>query len=465
MALTYYGFNEKVKEELVRNHYRAKKIRNGYLVTTDNGSWVYLNQEEFKQLKSNNIPETLSKVLIEKGILINENNIDDYAKEYQYKNSFLFNGTSLHIVIPTLRCNIKCVYCHAKAMPMNATGYDMDEKTAKKTVDFIFQSPTKIMTIEFQGGDPLLNFDIVKYIVEYALEVNKEHRKNLKFCLVSNLIAMDDEKLDFIKKHKIGLCTSLDGHELIHNINRAGYDKTVYWIKKCIKEHAINSMVLITKQSLPYYKEIVDQYFDLGLGKIWIKPVNNLGYATDDWNKIGLKADEYVDFFKKMLKHVISKNKERYFAEIYTRILLKKILTKECINFVDLQSPCGASTGQLAYNHNGDIHTCDEGRRFEIFKIGTIEDKYEDVVLSSGAKAVTAASINDNPVCDLCAYKPFCGLCPVCHWAEHGNIISKLPDRRCDILMGMFDHVFEKLLFDEEYKVPFMEWVKREVRN
>jgi len=455
MALTYFGNNE----EYVLNHYRARKLGSGHVVTNDYGSWVYLTDEEYMDLKKEKINGPLFSVLKEKGFILKNDNIKQVIEEHREKCKYLFQGTSLHIVVPTLRCNMKCVYCHAKAKPVTRRGYDMDEKTAKKIVDFIFQSPSKDIMIEFQGGEPLLNFDIVKYIVEYANEKNFIEEKNLSFDIVTNLVDMTDDKLDFLVENKVGICTSLDGPEIVQNKNRANYKKTVKWVKKLKKDNHVQAMLLVTKHSLPFHKEIVDEYLKLGLPKIWIKPVNKLGYALDNWSKIGITAEEFLDFYKKALDYIVKKNKEIIFPENHTTIFLRKILTKKCVNYTDMESPCGAAIAQLAYSYDGSIYTCDEGRLYDIFKLGTIEQKYPEIVTSSSACSVVRASINDNPVCELCAYKPMCGLCPVCSYAERGNIISKLPDHRCDILIGMFDHIFDKLVNDEEYRNVFMKWI------
>ena len=460
MAISYFG----EQESYILNHIRSKKIRDGFLITTDYGSWAYLTDEEYKKLKKNDLKEPLLSLLKEKGIILNKDSVGNVVVDYRKKCQYLFQGTSLHIVVPTLRCNIKCVYCHSTAKPSNAKGYDMDKETAKKTVGFIFQSPSTAVTIEFQGGEPLLRFDIVKYIIKYAKQLNKKYKKDLKFSLVTNLTLMNDDILDFLMKETIGICTSLDGCKLVHNKNRQEYDKTVYWIKKIKKKYTLNAMLLVTKYSLPYPKELVDEYLKLGFKRIWIKPVNNLGYAKEKWREIGTTAEEFLTFWKKALDCLIKTNKKTFLRESYTRIILRKILTKECVNFTDLESPCGAAIAQLAYNYNGNIHTCDEGRLFDIFKLGTVNDKYKDLLTSGETASIVRASINDNPVCEICAYKPYCGLCPVCSYSETNNIITKLPNRRCDILMGMFDYIFEKLLFSKEYKGVFFSWLKENVK-
>lgn len=456
MAISYFG----QEESCVLNHTRSKKLRDGFLITTDYGSWVYLTAEEHSQMKRGGIDEPLRSVLMEKGIIVNSSNSEKVISDYRRKYAFLFQGTSLHIVVPTLRCNMKCVYCHAASKRTGENGFDMTEEVAKKTVNFIFQSPSKAITIEFQGGEPLLKFDIVKFIVEYAKELNEKYGKDLRFSLVTNLTLMDDEMLDFLVRENVGICTSLDGPEVVHDKNRQGYQKTVEWIKR-IKEKGkeINAMLLVTRNSLPYCKEIIDEYAKLGLETIWLKPVNNLGFAREKWGEIGISADEFLAFWKKGLSYIVEMNKKQRMQENSAAIILKKIIRKDCYNFADMQSPCGAAIAQLAYNYDGGIYTCDEARLFEIFKLGTVDDKYRDLLCSRETSGIVRSSMNDNPVCEVCAYKPYCGVCPVCSYSDTKNIISKLPNRRCLILKGMFNHVFEKLIFDDGYRKAFLGWV------
>ena len=116
---------------------------------------------------------------------------------------------------------------------------------------------------------------------------------------------------------------------------------------------------------------------------------------------------------------------------------------------------------QLSYDPKGNIYTCDEGKIFEEFKLGNVKtNKYHQVLCSEETKAIIDVSINDNIACEICAFKPYCGICPVCSFAETNNIIPKIPNQRCEILKGMFDHIFDKLLNDEEYKETFLNWIK-----
>lgn len=460
MAISYFGEGDSKKAYVVP-HLRQRKIGDGYLITNDFGAWAHLDPEELRSLRSGRPGSSLLGLLESRGIVLARSNHEDVIADSRRRCGFLFQGASLHIMAPTLRCNIRCVYCQSGAMPKSEKHVDMSPETARKAVDFIFQSPSSGITIEFQGGEPLLRWDIIRLVVEYAKELNKKHNKILEWNIVTNLIEMSEDKLDFFIKHKIGICTSLDGPEELHNKNRGCYDKTAYWIRKIAERHHLNAMPLITRHSLSYPTELVNEYVRLGLRRTWIKPLNNLGYAAQNWDRIGITEEQFIDFYKKALRHIIKVNEKTFFIERYTHILLRKIIEKDSVNYLDLQSPCGAAIGQLAYSYDGSIFTCDEGRFFrDVFRLGTVDDSYKEVLSSANTQSIIKASINDNPVCEACAYKPFCGLCPVCSYGETGNLVPKLPDRRCRILMAMFDYVFEKLLFDESYRKVFLSWVE-----
>ena len=97
----------------------------------------------------------------------------------------------------------------------------MDIKTARKAVEMMFHSPSQDITVEFQGGEPLLNIPALKEIVQYATELNAKYCKNLSFVACTNLSKIDDDLLDFFARFKVSISTSLDGPEFLHDLNRA----------------------------------------------------------------------------------------------------------------------------------------------------------------------------------------------------------------------------------------------------
>ena len=130
--------------------------------------------------------------------------------------------------------------------------------------------------------------------------------------------------------------------------------------------------------------------------------------------------------------------------------------------------PCGASIGQLAYNYDGDLYTCDEGRMIgwdgdEIFKAGNVfKNSYSSIVNSPVTKGcILASNLEQQTQCFRCAYKSYCGVCPVYNYEAQRNIWGNIPsNERCKLFMGIFDVLFELLDKPKEGRI-LRKWVQK----
>ena len=467
--------------------FRFKSLGKDYLITNDAGDYAYLDTNTFEKLSQGKVDCNCNQYdfFKEKGFVRSDDfKLTNVIEKYCSKNSALGRGTGLHIIVVTLRCDYACIYCHASKSNIWAKEMDMDIGTARLTVDRIFECSNPAITVEFQGGEPLLNFDTVKFIIEYIQEKNKKAKKDILISMVTNLSVINDEILEYLCKKKISLCTSIDGPEEVFNENRKslswknGYKHTIKWFKKVQKKYfrrvifRPNALTTITKQSLPYYKEIIDEYIKLDLEGVHLRPLNPFGLARKTWKQIEYTTDEFMDFYKKSLDYIIAKNlKGKFFYERTARIFLTKILSNVDPNYFEIRSPCGAGIGQLAYNYNGDVYTCDEGRMVsrmgdEAFKIGNVVDNtYKDFVKSETVKAMCVASTLDIlSGCSTCVFKPYCGVCPIYNYVEEGNIFSQMPNNdKCKINMAILDYLFDKLR-DPKVKKIFKKWVVKNRR-
>ncbi|MCD6230261.1 MAG: His-Xaa-Ser system radical SAM maturase HxsB [Candidatus Diapherotrites archaeon] len=443
-------------------------------MSVKHGPWAILDSEDFDLLKTGRLNEKkeLLDFLHEKHIVLSENNINKAAHILSERCSHITNGVTLHIVVPTLRCTNKCVYCHAKSKDENAKGYDMDEDTAKQTVDFIFDTPSNNLTIEFQGGEPLLNFDIVRYIVDYAKLLGKEKNKEIQFALVSNFAKMDKDIADFIISNRIGLNTSLDGPKEVHDKNRkykgrGTYETVVYWIDYLLKERNYKSLSALptpSRHSLDYPKEIVDEYIERGFDRIFIRYLNRAGFAEQDWDKIGYTADEFLDFWLKTLDYIIELNKQKVeIRERWTETILSKLINPIHGGYTCLGSPCGATLIQLAYESNGDIYSCDESRSVELFKIGNVkEQRYSDVITSEQVKTIISLSSGLMNSCDSCVWHPYCGACLVSLYNSTGSFNSNpRQDVGCLIKSGSIEQIIKKLAQKDEDTDILLGWLEK----
>ena len=393
------------------------------------------------------------------------------------KLRYLQAGPNLHILVVTLRCNQTCVYCHASRAEMDRPGKDMTVETARRAVDLALASTSPGITLEFQGGEPLANFSVVRGVIEYALAQNARAGKRLDFTLVSNLSLMDDEKLDFLVEHRVQICTSIDGPAALHDKQRklvgdSAHGRAVSWIKRINARYEamgldanlyrVEALLTTTRESLSRPREIVDAYVDLGCRAIYLRPVDPFGFAARTGVKVNYETQPFVDFYRAALDRVLEHNAQgTQLIERFASIFLTKILSDDDPNFLDIRSPCGAGIGQVAYNHDGSIFTCDEGRMMgetgdPTFKLGHVESAtYHQIIAHPTVRALTVASNLDAvPGCSSCVYRPFCGVCPVYNHAAQGTIHGRMTESRwCATHMGILDLLFEKLSTGDEETV------------
>ncbi|HNX82425.1 MAG TPA: His-Xaa-Ser system radical SAM maturase HxsB [Candidatus Omnitrophota bacterium] len=462
--------------------FRYRKVRDFFVLTNDAGEYCILSPREFEFFLEG-FHDRLSAVrreeLLQKDFIKNEGSLDRLSRIYSVKKSFLVRGPSLHIVVVTLRCDHACTYCQASADTMRASHLDMDYTTAGTIVERIFESPNMNIAIEFQGGEPLLNFKIIKFIVLAALRRNAKAGKNVRFTVVTNLALMNTAIMRFFLKYKVHICTSLDGPEQLHNklrtsvVQKNTQKNAVRWLRILKKEYAYAKIPLrpgalstITRFSLPYPSEIIDSYLKAGLSGIHLRPVTSFGVSPRVWKTIGIQADEFLQFYYKAFEYIIALNKKgEFFTERYAQIFLAKMLTKYDPDFLDVRSPCGAGIGQLAYDYNGDVFTCDEGRMLmrrgvDAFRLGNVRDNsYGDFVQHDTVKAMcTASCLEIVPGCSQCAYQPYCGVCPLSNFVAENDIFKK-SNFLCSVQRGLIDFLFEKIR-DNSCRALLENWVK-----
>ncbi len=472
-----------VLDEVKTGPFRFRKVSGRMLVTNDLGRHQLLDDGQFRRFVTGALlpGDALYEKLKADGFIRDQMDFDAIAAVWARRNKFLWQGPTLHVIVTTLRCNHRCLYCHASALGMADAMTDMSEDTARKVVDRIFESPSGALTIEFQGGEPLANWPVVKFIVEYAAEKNKTAGKSLWLNLVTNLSLMDDAKLKWLLARGVNFCTSIDGPARLHDRNRpwsagASHAEATKWFKIIDKKtrakmFRIDALLTVTRLSLEQPREIVDEYASIGARGVFLRPLNPYGMAAATWKKIGYGPEEFLAFYAKALDRVLEINRERTlrrpFFEQTARLYLAKILTDDDPNYLDLRSPCGAGIGQMAYNFDGSVFTCDEGRMLnrmgdDTFLIGKAgEGTYAESAGHPVVRALAVASNLDNQIeCSKCAYKPYCGICPVQCYKEQGDINGRMPtNSRCRISMGVLDILFDRLQDKKNEKI-FRSWLK-----
>src|SRR5262249_14375984 len=139
------------------------------------------------------------------------------AARLRSRMSFLQQMTPLHIFVVTLRCEHSCPYCQVSRQSTDRSRFDMSEHTSMRALAVAFATPAARIKIECQGGEPFLNFPLIRTIVAAA---RARPGKKVDFVIASNLALLDDAVLEFCKTNNILLSTSLDGPADLHNKNR-----------------------------------------------------------------------------------------------------------------------------------------------------------------------------------------------------------------------------------------------------
>ncbi|MBF0504821.1 MAG: His-Xaa-Ser system radical SAM maturase HxsB [Candidatus Omnitrophica bacterium] len=447
--------------------FNTEKINNKYLVTNMMGCWDALSEKEFRQLHSLRVMEggALFNRLLGRGLIVNEDNIRSVMEGYRNLNANLFSDTGLHIAVVTKRCNLRCNYCHAKG---GSSSEDMSTQTASRVLQYLFDVQNKSVTLEFQGGEPLLNWPAIEFLTEHAHKFNTLGKK-LNIVLVTNLLLMDDEKMRFLAEHNVDVCTSLDGPADIHDKNKidAGgggthaqvVEKIMRFSKKFGRK--VHMLPTITKHSLAHPERIVDEYLRLGQTEIALRPVNKIGYACQSWEDVGYSAEEFNVFYTKAMAHIMKVNTEgTHISERMARTILTKVLHKRDPGYVDMMNPCGAGRAVMVYAPDGGCYPTDEARMIEddIFRLGNImKEGYDDMLNKENLFFLLSSGCSD-----LWNYRsvfsPWRGVDPVVNYAVEKNVIIKGGSRLQQILTHQFRTVFSYLLSGHKYGEIFQRW-------
>jgi len=312
----------------------------------------------------------------------------------------------------------------------------MTDDTARQALAIAFESPTKRIKIEFQGGEPLLNFPLIINIVLAAKAQAETIGKKVDFVIASNLALLDDPILDFCKENSILLSTSLDGPADLHNKNRPrpggnSHQLAVRGIRRAqevLGRDRVGALMTTTEASLNRVEEIIDEYLRLDLDGIFLRPLSPYGFALKTKLIRGYDATRWLDFYERGLRYILEINRSgRHFPEFYATLIVKRMLTDRSIGYVDLRSPAGIGLGALVYNYDGRVFASDEGRMLsemgdDTFALGTVRDSYRSLVFSEKLIDLVGSSLTQcAPMCSDCVFESHCGADPVYHHATQAD--------------------------------------------
>ena len=322
------------------------------------------------------------------------------SNQIRTKQRYLQDFTSLHMVEITNYCNLNCDYCHASSVTLDEKelrkAEDLRKRIIDATIDMIFESPSPNIKIELQGGEPLVNWKNTKYLIERAYEKSLAYiEKTTEIILCTNLLLIDEEKLEVLKKYNVTVSTSLDGTRELHDKHRkthsgkGSYDtfiKNLELTRSILGHDKVGALLTVSRSNLYRLKEVIDEYVRLGFHGVFIRALNPYGMATKNIEMLDYPIEDFVEEYIKALNYIIELNlKGVHFVDYYSSLLLSRVLTPFSTGFMDLQSPAGAGISGVMYDFNGDVYPTDEARMLArtgntMFRLGNVlTDSYDDI--------------------------------------------------------------------------------------
>lgn len=346
---------------------------------------------------------------------------DDYEKYANYSVASPVKAMCLHIAHD---CNLRCRYCFASTGDFGVGRKLMTYETGRKAIDFLIEKSgdRQNLELDFFGGEPLMNWEVVKEIVAYARSREKECNKKFRFTVTTNGLLLTDDKIDFINKEMSNVVLSIDGRKEVNDRMRkrvdgsGSYDRITENFKKLVerrgdKEYYVRGTY--TKYNLDFSDDVMHLY-ELGFDQISVEPV-----MADPEEDYAITKGDLAKIFKEY--------------EVLADKLQKVYEQGKFVNFfhfmIDLdQGPCaikrlrgcGCGNEYVAITPDGDIYPCHQFVGIEDFKMGNLDDG----TFNFDIKNYFAGShIYSKPECKKCWAKFYCsGGCNANNYIYEGDI-------------------------------------------
>lgn len=345
------------------------------------------------------------------------------------QRSFIPDEIGYLILVPTLRCNLSCSYCQVSRVSETAIGFDWGEKELKAVKRFIAsKASAKKLTIEFQGGEPLLALSALDEIRQFGLE----HTENVEFIVCSNLQTLPKESFEFLSNNDVKISTSFDGTAALHRAQRMQSDDQMSAFLKNVEEvitrfgrEKLSALPTLDPLNLPSAEEIVDGFVSLGLDSLFLRPIANYGFARKA-HKAETLPDKWYDFYRKVVKEIIRRNYQggSRLEEFYLTICLKRMLRSDFNNHVDLRNPNIFGSDYLVIDFDGTLYPTDEARM--LTRTRQIDLSIGDVFGGIDQKKLSilnsAPSNFGDRFCDVCKHQSYCGRDPIDDLSRYARI-------------------------------------------
>ena len=365
----------------------------------------YADRED---ITASDIEECYSQVeaLKEAGKLFTPDTFEPMAGKLKEKTSGVVKALCLHIAHT---CNLSCAYCFASQGKYHGERAVMSYEVGKRALDFLVENSgsRRNLEVDFFGGEPLMNFDVVKQLVAYARSIEKEKGKNFRFTLTTNGLLIDDDVIDFANRECSNVVLSLDGRKEIHDRFRVDYAGNGSWerivpkFKKLVEARGGKNYYMrgtFTHANPDFLKDIKTM-LDLGFTELSMEPVvcaaGDPSELTEEDKAIVCK--QYEDLAALMLE----RDREGKPFTFYHYMI--DLTGGPCI--YKRISGCGSGTEYMAVTPWGDLYPCHQFVGEEKYLLGNV---WDGVTNKCAQCEFAECNVYARPECRDCWAKLYC---------------------------------------------------------
>ena len=380
--------------------------------------------EKYKNegITKKDIDETFSEIenLIKQGKLFSKDIFEGKNLDLKKRDNVI-KALCLHVAHT---CNLNCEYCFAGQGKYHGEDAIMSFETEKKALDFLVENSgnRKNLEVDFFGGEPLVNFEVVKQLVSYARSIEKEKNKNFRFTLTTNGVLLDDDAIDFLNKEMNNVVLSLDGRKEVNDAKRktingkGSYDIIVPKFQNFVKKRGDKEYYMrgtFTHNNLDFTNDIFHMA-DLGFTELSMEPV--VSKPDTDYSLKEEDLDTIYEQYEILAKEMIKRKKEgRPFTFYHYMIDLSG---GPCI--YKRITGCGSGTEYLAVTPNGDFYPCHQFVGDKNFLMGNVDEGITNTKLRDEFELCNVYSRKE---CKDCWAKLYCsGGCAANSFHTTGSI-------------------------------------------
>ena len=381
-------YETKTKEEITQNI--LNKYSQDSEVTKEAIDDCFLQIEE---LKAN-------------GRLFSEDTFKPMANELKNKNAGTIKALCMHIAHT---CNLNCSYCFASQGKYHGERALMTYEIGKQAIDFLIANSNgrHNLEVDFFGGEPLMNFDVVKDIVKYARSIEKDAGKNFRFTLTTNGMLIDDDVIDFANRECDNVVLSLDGRKEIHDKYRVDYQGNGSWeqivpkFQKLVKSRDGKSYYMrgTFTHANPDFLEDIKVMLDLGFTELSMEPV--VGAESDPTSLTEADLPIVLEQYEKLAELMLERHRNGNPVTFYHYMIDLK--GGPCI--YKRISGCGSGTEYMAVTPWGDLYPCHQFVGDDKFKLGDI---WNGVTNTAAQEQFAQTNVYTHPECENCWAKLYC---------------------------------------------------------